>query len=533
MTTTTPTMDALLDDAARQWPGKMALNFPALDRSLTFGELRTWVDHTTAFLFEHGIAQGKKVAILLQNRPESTILWLAAAKLGAAVVPVNSRYAADEVEYVLEHSEADILITEPTFRPILTDVSTEVTVVDYCELSNTSASFPPIGANVSGDTVLNVQYTSGTTSRPKGCLLTHDYWLRIAEEMTRPDEDGSTEVAIRHEDHMLIAQPMYYMDPFWHIATILRAGATLTILDGFHPSTFWADIRRHHITIFYCLGAMPTLLLKMPETGDDKNHSVRAILCSAIPPRRHQELEDRWGAPWYELYGMTETGVDIRVRARDHDAAMATTCIGKAGVGREATILDSNGVTMTKGEVGELALRGRSLMLGYFRDPENTSATIDANGWLHTGDLAWMDTDGNVHYEGRKKQMIRRAGENISAAQVEEVLMLHPAVGNAACVPVADDLRGEEVFAFVQPANAAVLPASDLAAFARQHLAVFKVPRFWMFVDQMPTTPSERVAKTALVDQTLAQDRVFDSAAHRWVPNPFQLQHEAPDVTVN
>ncbi|MFE3572530.1 AMP-binding protein [Bacillus subtilis] len=376
---TTTTMDVLLDEAARQWPDKPALVFPDLDRSLTFAELHSWVERTASLLFEHGIQPGKKVAVLLQNRPESTVVWLAAAKLCAAVVPVNSRYAADEVEYVLQHSGADLLVTESKFGPALIEVSTEATVLDYRELSKPGAPVPlVVGAKASGGMVLNIQYTSGTTSRPKGCLLTHDYWVRIAEEMTRPDEDGSTEVAVRHEDRMLIAQPMYYMDPFWHIATILRAGATLTILDGFHPSTFWADIRKHDITIFYCLGAMPTLLLKMPPSPEDTHHSVRTILCSAIPPSRHYELEQRWGTPWYELYGMTETGVDIRVRARDHDAAMATTCIGKPGVGREATILDTDGATLPYGEVGELALRGRSLMRGYFRDLENTRATIDA-----------------------------------------------------------------------------------------------------------------------------------------------------------
>ncbi|MFE3001905.1 class I adenylate-forming enzyme family protein [Nocardia sp. NPDC059246] len=529
---TTPTMDALLDEAARQWPDKAALVFPDLDRSLTFAELQSWVDQTAALLVEHGIRQGKKVAVLLENRPEFTVVWLAAARLCASLVPVNSRYAADEVEYVLQHSGADLLVTEAKFGPVLREVLTEVTVVDYLDLSNPVVPVPIVGTKASAGTVLNIQYTSGTTSRPKGCLLTHDYWLRIAEEMTRPDEDGSTEVAIRHDDRMLIAQPMYYMDPFWHIATILRVGATLTILDGFHPSTFWADIRKHDITIFYCLGAMPTLLLKMPPSPEDTHNSVRAILCSAVPPSRHLELEQRWGAPWYELYGMTETGVDIRVRARDHDTAMATTCIGKPGVGREATILDADGAAVAPGEIGELALRGRSLMLGYFRDLENTRATIDANGWLHTGDLAWMDTGGNVYYEGRKKQMIRRAGENISAAQVEEVLMRHPEVRNAACVPAVDDLRGEEVFAFVQMADGAVLLATDLAAFASQHLAAFKVPRYWMFVDAMPTTPSERVAKTALIEQTHAHDRVFDFAADQWVSNPLCLDHSASATDV-
>lgn len=521
MTTSTDTMGRLLDDAARQWPDKVALNFPALAEVLTFGDLYSRVIRAAALLRSRGVRPGSTIAVLLQNRPEFAIIWLAAARIGAAVAPINARYVADEVDYVLGHSEAVVLVTEKEFRPVVDAIETPIEVLDHQEVRAAPVSSLPEDTDVPGDTVLNLQYTSGTTSRPKACLLTHDYWLRIAEEMTRPDEDGSDAVSIRHEDRMLVAQPMYYMDPFWHIATVLRAGAHLTILDGFHPSTFWSDVRRHDTTIFYCLGAMPTLLLKMPESAHDTDHSVRAILCSAIPPLRHRELEKRWGAPWYELYGMTETGVDIRVRVGDHDAAVGTNCIGRAGVGREAAILDCDGVRVGSGVVGELALRGRSLMRGYFRDPESTAATIDANGWLHTGDLAWMDDGGNVYYEGRKKQMIRRAGENISAAQVEDVLMLHRDVANAACVPVPDEIRGEEVLACIQLTDAAVNRPSDFAAFARKRLAVFKVPRYWVVVDSMPTTPSERVAKTALVEQTRAIDQVYDSTVDAWVANPF------------
>ncbi len=167
--------------------------------------------------------------------------------------------------------------------------------------------------------------------------------MRIAKEMTRPDPDGRSTVSIGHHDRFLIAQPMHYMDPQWHIASALMAGASLVILDGFHPTTFWDAIREHRITIFYCLGAMPTLLLKMPAHADDRNHLVRAILCSAIPPDLHLELERRWGAPWFELYGMTETGVDIRVRAAEHDELLGTACIGRPAFDREAGILDDDG----------------------------------------------------------------------------------------------------------------------------------------------------------------------------------------------
>ena len=338
--------------------------------------------------------------------------------------------------------------------------------------------------------------------------------------MTLPDPDGRSTVSIGHHDRFLIAQPMHYMDPQWHIASALMAGATLIILDGFHPSTFWDAIREHRVTIFYCLGAMPTLLLKMPAHADDHNHLVRAILCSAIPPELHSELERRWGAPWFELYGMTETGVDIRVRAAEHDELLGTACIGRPALDREAGILDDEGRPLPPDSLGELALRGPWMMDGYFRDPEATDR-VRVDGWLRTGDLARMDEQGRIYFVGRAKHMIRRAGENISAAQVEEALVAHSDVIEAACVPVPDALRGEEVIAFVRMRDGAAADPEALAQHAGTRLAKFKVPRFWTFVDSFPRTASERVERRHLVAGLGPGPVVYDRAEGTWVESPF------------
>jgi len=224
------------------------------------------------------------------------------------------------------------------------------------------------------------------------------------------------------------------------------------------------------------------------------------VICSAIPANRHREIEQRWGVPWFEAFGMTESGGDLAVSRADHDALVGSGSIGGPTTGREVRIVDAADRPLDRGEVGEMVLRGTGFMDGYYKNPEAT-AEIFRNGWLHTGDLGRMDAKGRVTYVGRTKDMIRRGGENISAAEVEETLAHHEAVKLAACVAVADETRGEEVKAYIvlQPGVAPdpALPGK-LAEWCEGKLAYFKVPRYWTFRDDLPRTPSERIMKAEL-----------------------------------
>ncbi|MGH3469916.1 MAG: AMP-binding protein, partial [Thermocrispum sp.] len=304
---------------------------------------------------------------------------------------------------------------------------------------------------------------------------------------------------------MLTAQPFHYIDPQWQVALGLAAGARLVVLDRFHPATFWPKVREHGVTWFYCLGMMPTLLLRQPPSPEDTRHRVRAVHASAIPRELHAELEARWGVPWFEAFGMTETGADIRVRPQDHDELVGSGCIGTPTPGREVAVLDDGGVPVPRGQTGELAVRGVGLMLGYHRRPDET-ARVFHNGWFHTGDLATMDDRGRVYYVGRTKDMIRRSGENVAAEEVERALLQHDGVRLAAVIAVPDELRGEEIKALVVPTDGADLRpdelaeqlAEQLAEHCAVKLAYFKVPRYWSVVDDLPLTASERVAKGAL-----------------------------------
>lgn len=474
---------------------------------LTFGDIDRRTRLLAAALADNGVSAGDRVAVMLHNRPEFPLVWLALARIGAAMVPVNTGYRELDGGHVIAHSGATLAVTSPEFVDLLRAVAPgtalrEVLTTDQLTGAGQAPDFTP-----TPETPTNVQYTSGTTGSPKGCVLPHRYWTTLADDL------ATAFPAVGAEDVMLTAQPFHYIDPQWNVALGLRSGATLVVLDRFHPSTFWRKVREHGVTWFYCLGLMPTLLLRMPEHPQDRDHHVRAITASAIPPELHAELETRWGVPWYEAFGMTETGGDIRMYPRDHDELVGTGCIGRAAAHREVIVADAHGNPAPRGVEGELLIRGTGLMHRYHDDAAATEKAF-RGGWFHTGDIARMDEEGRVFFVGRTKDMIRRSGENIAADEVERALLLHPAVTAAAVVAAADELRGEEVKAHVVLEGE--LTPEALAEFCETKLARFKVPRFWSVVDELPMTPSQRVAKGQLREGD-QRSGAYDRTAGEWL----------------
>jgi len=498
--------------AAELWPDRTAWVFDTggTPRSLTFAEVNARSDELAGALAGLGVAPGDRVALMLRNGPDFPLLWLATAKLGAAMVPVNINYRELDGAHVLSDSGARVVICEPEFADMLRRIAPDAGDARVLTAAELPAGKPtPEFPTPVGERPVNIQYTSGTTGAPKGCVLPHRYWTTLARGMI------TEHPTIGSDDVMLTAQPFHYIDPQWHVALGLAAGARLVVLDRFHPSTFWAKVREHDVTWFYCLGMMPTLLLRQPPSPEDKKHRVRAVHASAIPRELHAELEQRWGVPWFEAFGMTETGADIRMRPEDHDELVGSGCIGSPVPGRDVVILGDDDQPLPRGETGELAIRGVGLMLGYYHRPEDTARAF-RNGWFHTGDLARMDDRGRIFYVGRTKDMIRRSGENISADEVERALLQHPDVRLAAVIGVPDDIRGEEVKALVVPADGADPSPDELAEHCARKLAYFKVPRYWKVVDDLPMTASERVAKGQLRSaEPLAG--VYDRVARSWL----------------
>jgi acyl-coenzyme A synthetase/AMP-(fatty) acid ligase len=250
----------------------------------------------------------------------------------------------------------------------------------------------------------------------------------------------------------------------------------------------------------------------------EQHHKLRVVLCSGIVPQLHALYESRWKVPWRETYGTTESGADLFVPLDDGE------CVGTGAMGhpvctKEARVVNLEGQALPSGEIGELVVRGKPMMLGYYRNPEATAEKI-RDGWLHTGDLVFRDHKGYYHLVGRLKDMIRRSGENIAASEVEAALCEHPQVQAAAVVPEPDELRGEEVKAFIQlqPGETPEsVPPQELLAFVRSKLAAFKVPRFLTYVDTFPLTPSERIAKHKLLERkNNTESPTYDAVTGAW-----------------
>src|ERR1700753_2197497 len=505
--------------AAQRWPDRVAWRFDPGD-VLTCADVDRLVAGYAQVLGERGVQAGDRVALLLANEAAFPLTWIALSLLGAAGGTLKHRYQTADAEHVLRACRASTIVTGEQFRPLLDRLAARVPA------RGPGGAGPAAGARAAAAPgavapaalplpdpagTANIQFTSGTTGRPKGCVLPHSYWTRLAGSLVTDFP------YLGVGDVMLTAQSINYIDPQWNVAAALLAGAELVILDGFHPSSFWAKLREHQVTYFYCLGAMPGLLLRMPPDRDDRQHRLRVVQCSAIPPALHATLEERWGVPWYECFGMTETGSDLRVTDADHDELVGTGCLGGPVSYQRVRVVGSDGQPLRAVQTWELTLSGAGMMHGYDGDPEATAAVM-RDGWFHTGDLAWMDEKGRAYHAGRLKDMIRRAGENVAAREVEEVLLTHPAVQLVAVVAVPDEIRGEEVKAYYVTATGSgcavpEVEPGELAACCGERLARFKVPRFWQPAADLPRTDSQRVIKKQLAELT---GPVFDTASGVW-----------------
>lgn len=526
-------LHTLVDRASKLWPTRVALIIDEYDESYTFSEIAQTTNKIARVLEAQGIRDGDRVGIMLPNGAEFPFLWLALAKLRATMVPLNINYQPHDASFLLKDAGVKGIVTnvdkfgilqeaiklagiDPVVR-LVVDGEPEGSTGNYRVLVE-GANDAHIERTALPEDTMNIQYTSGTTGLPKGCVLSQFYWTNMVKRMITEFPN------LGEEDRLLTAQPFYYMDPQWNVTVTLLAGASLVILDRFHPSSFWEKVRQYNVSYFYCLGMMPVLMLRTEPSPLDRNHRVKAISCSAIPVHLHKELEERWGVPWYEGFGMTETGSDIGVTPEIHDELVGTGSIGLPRPNREVRIVDERDRPVPRGTPGELVLRGTGMMDGYYKNAEAT-AEIFRNGWLHTGDRAYMDERGFVFYIGRIKEMIRRSGENISSTEVEDVIKLHPDVKLVACIPREDEIRGEEILAFIVPKGEMSDDRSELLSLIQaaikhceERLAYFKVPRFWSIQADLPRTPSERIAKSRILSEIRSpKPQAYDRAEGTWV----------------
>lgn len=499
----------LIENAASAWSDRTAVEFDKCGTKISFAQLHEQTGNIAGNLVTLGLAPGDRVGVCMANSPQYPLSWFGILKAGGIIVPLNIAYRSEDALHICEVSQIKFLICDAERAELFQSLRSELPQLENIFVTGRENNFEtllqssptPVDVRPASHDTTNLQFTSGTTGLPKGCVLTHRYWIEMIDAIRREVME------ITPQDVMLTAQTFSYIDPQWALALCLRSGAKLVVLERFRPSEFWAKIAHYDATFFYCLAAMPLMMLSVPPSPAEKQHRVRAAFCSAIPAARHKELEQRFDCPWTEGYGSTETGSDVRVPLAEHLSYVGSGSIGTPYTHREVDIVDDEDRSVGPGTIGELVVRGPGMMRGYWQMPDET-AKVFRNGWYHSGDLATQDEKGRITLVGRKRDVIRRAGENIAAVELETVLQQHPAVELSACVPVPDPIRNEEVMALVITREA--VDIAELVAFMEERLAAFKVPRYWKIVLELPLTPSARIAKpkiSRIVDETVFDRR--------------------------
>ncbi|QAA94632.1 class I adenylate-forming enzyme family protein [Pollutimonas thiosulfatoxidans] len=513
---------SLLESMARAHGDKLALHFFESDSApLTYGDVLLQVNRLANGLKSKGITKGSHVAVMLPNIVQFPITWLALARLGAVMVPINIAYTGRELKYVVDDSRAQCLIIHDDCLAAWRDIgkgqsallgASKIFVVDSSDsgyaswnslLEGQDAAFEP-ESQVEQDDLMNIQYTSGTTGFPKGCMLTHRYWLIAGKQ--NAFRDG---LAYRR---VLASTPFFYMDPQWQFIMSMYSGACLFVAKRQSASRFMSWIRDYRINF----ALMPDVVLKQPVSDHDRDHELMRVNVYGLSKDNHMLLEERFDVCAREAFGMTEIGTGLFMPLEAADMVGSGSC-GVPVPFREARVADPEGNTVPDGEIGELLVRGPGIMKGYFNRPEATAASFHGD-WFRTGDLFRRDHNGYFYIIGRIKEMIRRAGENISVHELESVLLAYPEVCEAAVVGVKDDTRGEEVKAYVVPQQG-VRPdmmLDPLIIYCKDNLASFKVPRYFEFRDALPKTASGKIAKPALLSEKVdlragSYDRVVGS----------------------
>jgi crotonobetaine/carnitine-CoA ligase len=515
-------LGALLDEAAADAPGHVAMNFFESGEVLTYAELRGRVNRLARGMAGLGIVKGTHVGVMMPNVAAMPITWLALARLGAVMVPMNIAYTPREVQYVVEDAEVTWLFIHEDCLATLdqttihggTFAAERTVVVGAARAGRRAwdalleAKDGPFRAEQERghDDLMNIQYTSGTTGFPKGCMLTQRYWLTIGKVNAR--RDG------RVYERILAATPFFYMDPQWLLLMAFYHRGTLFVAKRQSTSRFMDWVRTHRIqfTLF------PEAVTQQPPSPKDRENTIIRVNVYGMRKDIQAATEERYDFIVREAYGMTEIGSGLFMPIEATDMVGSGSC-GQPAPFREARIVDDQGNDVADGEMGELVVRGPGILKGYYRKPE---ATRDAffGEWFRTGDIFRKDERGYYYIVGRKKDMIRRAGENISAREVEAVVKALSGVADAAAVPVPDPMRGQEVKIYVvlaPPATKEQVSPERIVAHCEANLARFKVPRYIAYRDSLPKTPSEKIAKGELV-KGVADLRVgsFDRVEGRW-----------------
>ncbi|MFE9681819.1 long-chain fatty acid--CoA ligase [Streptomyces sp. NPDC006285] len=505
----TLTLADVLVDPATRCPDRTAL--VAGPRRISYRDLWLAARRYAAALRDRGIGPGDRVALLVPNTPAFPTAYFGVLALGATVVPVNALLKAEEITYILRHSGARAVLCagalleegEPAAEqarvPLLTvdaDDDGRRTALDALAARATPVESPVPRAP---DDIALILYTSGTTGRPKGVMLSHlNVLLNIDTTVLSP-------FAMRTDDVLLGCLPLFHtFGQICGMGTCFRVGATLVLMSRFTPDEALDLMVREDCTVLMGVPTMYVTLLEAAARDPRRPPLARAYSGgSALPVRVLQDFETAFGCPVHEGYGLTETSPCVAYNQHAWPRRPGTVGRPIRGVQAEIARADTEHeiVLLAPGEVGEIVIRGHNVMAGYLDDPAATAAVL-VDGWFRSGDLGVKDAEGCLTIVDRKKDMIVRGGYNVYPREVEEVLSRHPAVAQAAVIGVPDDRYGQEVYAVIVPRPGATTDASlarDIIAWSRRHIASYKYPRHVEFASALPLGPSGKVLKRQLV----------------------------------
>jgi carnitine-CoA ligase len=498
----------LIHDRAKKLGSKVFLRFK--DQAFTYEEMDRLSNRYAYGYQKVGIKKNDKVSFMLPNSPELIFLWFGAAKIGAVEVPINTSYKGEFLRHIVDQSDSRILAIVPEYidrvkliQDDLKKLETVMILGDFDKKDIEGLKFPvitleefadgpdtPVDVKVYPWDPHNIIYTSGTTGLSKGALAPHKFWL-VTAETTLKLREGTK------DDIFYTFMPLYHFNAqVLTVMTAMIAEAEMVLSDKFSASRFWNDIRKHKATQFNYLGAVIPILNKQPEKPDDHDNPVRIAFGGGCPPNVMEQFEKRFGVICMEGFGMSEIGLAIHVTLDDRRPGSC----GKVLDLYEIALVDDYDNEVPIGEPGEILFRPKepfTMMLGYYNMPEKTLESYQ-NLWFHTGDLAKKDADGYYYFVDRKKDSLRRRGENISSFEVEKAINTHPKILESAAVAVSSELAEDEVKICVVLKPGETLSPEDLIKHAADRMPYFAVPRYVEFMESLPKTPTERVQKFQL-----------------------------------
>lgn len=501
----------ILTLTSNKFPNRTAIVFE--EKRFTYQQLNDRVNRLAQALVKLGLKKGEKVAVLLFNANQFVEIYFATAKTGGVFTPINFRFAPEEVRYILDHSDARFFLYGEEFSDLVETIRPKLTKVeffisfgsrqvgadfDYETLLKESRKEQP-AVHLSEKDMCQLMYTSGTTGRPKGALLTHGnvLWNLMNTLIAREDQEGEIS---------LVIGPLYHTAALNnHLTLRIALAGTSILVKSFEPKWVMETIQKEKVNVISGAPAMYHFLLALPDLEKYDTRSITKCTTgsSTLPDETKQRLLKLFpnARGVYDVYGCTEACPNITI-LKAKDSLRKAECVGPPLPFLEVRIVDDKDRDLPRGEVGELICQGPNVMKGYYKDPKATRETL-RRGWLHTGDLARMDEEGFIYIVDRKKDMIVSGGENIYPREIEEVLYHHPKIQEASVIGVPDKVWGESVKAMVVLKKGETMKEEEVIEYCKNHLASYKKPRSVEFAEDLPRNPSGKVLKTVLREKYL------------------------------